>query len=59
MEKKYLILCTIFTLVILPTSLLLAGGLVPCGGSGQVACTLCDLIALFQNLLNLFVKVII
>lgn len=59
MEKKYWIWFTIVTLIILPTSFLLAGGLVPCGGSGQAACTLCDLIALFQNLLNLFIKVII
>jgi len=55
--KKYiwLIICL---LIALPLNYLLAG-LVPCGGIGQNACTMCDLIALVQNLLNLFVKVII
>lgn len=40
-------------------SILMAAGLVPCGKAGDKdICTLCDLIALAQNLLNLFVKVI-
>ena len=29
-----------------------AAGLVPCGGSGQSACTLCDLFGLFKNLID-------
>lgn len=54
--KKYILLITL--LAILPINYSLAG-LVPCGASGQAPCTLCHLIALFQNLLDLFVKVII
>lgn len=41
-------------------SILMAAGLVPCGIAGDKdICTLCDLILLAQNLLNLFIKVII
>jgi hypothetical protein len=49
-----------FALIALPLGYLFAAGLVPCGTAGtKDICTLCDLVALFQNLLNLFIKVII
>ncbi len=57
MKKYLLILITV--LLVLPSFVLAEGGLVPCGGTGQQACTLCDLIGLGQSLLNLFIKVIL
>ncbi len=57
-SKKYLLIL-IAILLILPSLVLAEGGLVPCGGTGQQACTLCDLIGLGQSLLNLFIKVIL
>ena len=56
--KKYILILMVF-LLMAPTALVLADGLVPCGRIGQKACTLCDLLGLAQNLLNLFVKVIL
>jgi len=57
-NKKYL-LVLILILLITPSALVLADGLVPCGRVGQAACTLCDLLGLGQNLLNLFIKIVL
>jgi hypothetical protein len=60
MKNKKNILIALVVLLVIPGAFVLAeGGLVPCGGTGQQACTLCDLMGLGQSLLNLFVKIIL
>lgn len=53
------ILWIVLVLVAIPFSYLLAAGLVPCGTAGTPTCKLCHLVVLAQNLLNLFIKVVI
>lgn len=58
-NKKYLLILIVFLLAV-PNALVLAEGLVPCGRIGQNdPCTMCDLLGLGQNLLNLFIKVVL
>ena len=57
MKKIFLIIFLIGVLA-MPFAFVSAG-LVPCGTATTPDCTLCDLIALFQNLINLFIKFVL
>jgi ethanolamine transporter EutH len=46
----------IAVLIMIPLGCVLSGGLIDCEGD---YCTFCDLIALIQNIINLFIRVII
>ncbi|HRZ29239.1 MAG TPA: hypothetical protein P5052_00205 [Candidatus Paceibacterota bacterium] len=60
MPKLKRLLITILLMILLPSGILLqAQGLVPCGLTENDMCTICDLVVLFQNLLNLFVTKIL
>ena len=49
--KKYYKSILILTLALIPTTMVSAAQLVPCGGPAD-ACTLCDLYSLTQNIIN-------
>ncbi|EKE11380.1 MAG: hypothetical protein ACD_15C00097G0004 [uncultured bacterium] len=61
MKKKFFIALWIIFFVsftFVPT-IILAKGLVPCGGDGESACTLCHLIVGFHNLTTFLTKILI
>lgn len=47
----------LFALLFLSPLISSAHGLVPCGGSGEAACTACDLLVLLQNLIHFGIKI--
>ena len=55
--KTFILL--IFIGIVLPLAISSAAGLVPCGGTGQSACTLCDLIVGIYNIFDWFKSILI
>ena len=52
MKKLSTLLIISLILLIIQTNFALAAGLVPCGGSTERACTLCDFLKLINNITN-------